>query len=198
MAAAEIISIIKDVATGTAAIVGACVAVAGLKAWKRQLRGKTDYELARRVLRAAYRVRDEIRAVRDPLITATETESAHQEFYKGEARNPLTSPDAVVLEMRWRKLTDKLSELHAESLEAEVSWGNAIQDSLKPLMSAIKNLALAIRRLSRDRLSIGKEERASLEAIMWRFDDSGEDTFRDEVNKAISHIEGFLKPHLKL
>jgi hypothetical protein len=42
-------SIAKDVITAGAAITAAVVAVKGLRAWKKQLRGKTDYELAPQV-----------------------------------------------------------------------------------------------------------------------------------------------------
>lgn len=65
-------SIAKDVITASAAVTAAVVAVKGLRAWKKQLRGKTDYELARRCLKAVYRVRDGIRMVRNPLQSSEE------------------------------------------------------------------------------------------------------------------------------
>ena len=72
-------SIAKDVITAGAAITAAVVAVKGLRAWKKQLRGKTDYELARRCLKAVYRVRDAIRMVRNPLQSSEEIAVAVKE-----------------------------------------------------------------------------------------------------------------------
>jgi len=49
---------------GLAAIVALVVAVLGINAWRRQLRGKNEYELAEEVLSLFYRARDIIRAMR--------------------------------------------------------------------------------------------------------------------------------------
>ena len=68
---AQLIAIAKDVLTGVAAIVAAGVAVAGLETWKRQLRGNTEYELPRRLLRSAYRLREAIRWTRAAAIMTT-------------------------------------------------------------------------------------------------------------------------------
>lgn len=68
------ISLIKDIVTILVALVGGGVAIYGLISWKRQLKGKTEYELARRVLRAVYRLRDAIRGIRNPLQSTGEIE----------------------------------------------------------------------------------------------------------------------------
>jgi hypothetical protein len=81
---------VKDVATAGAAIVAAVVAVLGLRAWRRQLRGQTQYELARRLLRAVYRVRDEIQGVRNPVIMASEFETARHETQFPPKEKPLS------------------------------------------------------------------------------------------------------------
>ena len=76
---ADFISIAKDITTGLAALIGAGVAIVGLRAWQHQLKGKTEYELARRLLRAVYRVRDEIHNVRNPAIMPGEFAVAIEE-----------------------------------------------------------------------------------------------------------------------
>src|SRR3954451_15902945 len=73
---AQYVSVIKDVITGIAALVAAVVAVRGLRAWKRQLAGNASYELAKRVLASALKVREEIRNVRNPIIFAGEMQRA--------------------------------------------------------------------------------------------------------------------------
>jgi hypothetical protein len=47
MAYTEIITAIKDVLLGGAAVATASVAVIGLKNWSRELRGKADFDVAR-------------------------------------------------------------------------------------------------------------------------------------------------------
>jgi len=48
------------------------VAALGLQAWRTQLKDKTEYELARRVLRAVYQVRDSRQAVRNRVQSSPE------------------------------------------------------------------------------------------------------------------------------
>jgi hypothetical protein len=64
------VTIAKDVMTGIATIAAAVVATMGLHTWKRQLFGNSNYELSRRLLRSAYRLREAIQFVRNPLMLA--------------------------------------------------------------------------------------------------------------------------------
>jgi hypothetical protein len=57
----DIVTLFKDLATIFAAVAAGIIAIMGYNAWKKQLRGKAEYELARRLLRNVYRVRDAIR-----------------------------------------------------------------------------------------------------------------------------------------
>jgi type IV secretory pathway VirB2 component (pilin) len=60
------VTLIKDIVTGLAAATAAVIGVLGLRTWKAQLKGKTEYETARSLLRCVYRVRDAMRVVRNP------------------------------------------------------------------------------------------------------------------------------------
>lgn len=64
--------ILKDLALAGAAVVTAWVAVLGLRKWREELRGKTDFEVARALARATYKVRDDLAACRMPLIRSSE------------------------------------------------------------------------------------------------------------------------------
>ena len=74
-----LITIIKDIFTCLAAITASVVAVLGLQAWKKQLKGKTEYELAQRLLRGVYRVRNAFADVRNPRKTDAEIAQAMRE-----------------------------------------------------------------------------------------------------------------------
>src|ERR1017187_7656525 len=61
----EILSYIKDISIAIAALAGAVVAWRGLNTWKKELRGKKEFELAFRILRAANSLRTEINSTRN-------------------------------------------------------------------------------------------------------------------------------------
>lgn len=54
--------------------------------WKREHRGKTKYEMARRLLRATYSLRDAFAYVRAPIMLAQEIESALQRIEDEDLR----------------------------------------------------------------------------------------------------------------
>jgi hypothetical protein len=51
------ISTLKDIILAIAAIVTATVAALGLKKWCEELRGRADFDVARGLIRATYKVR---------------------------------------------------------------------------------------------------------------------------------------------
>jgi len=60
---AEWVAMASDIVVGIAAGVGAYVAWRGLGTWRQQLRGSSEYELSRRILRCTYQLRDAISLV---------------------------------------------------------------------------------------------------------------------------------------
>src|SRR4051794_30797021 len=103
--AIEVLPVIKDCVTIIATVTGASVALIGLSAWKRQLRGKENYDLARRLLRAAYSARDAIAMIRSPLITGGEFDEALREVNKAPGTTIPDTTDyvryAAVYQHRW-------------------------------------------------------------------------------------------------
>ena len=72
MSAPETITAFKDLILAGAGIVATVVATKGLSTWLRQLRGSADFECARSLFKAAYKVRDALQACRSPFIYAGE------------------------------------------------------------------------------------------------------------------------------
>lgn len=66
-------ALLKDVMTILGAGVAIYVALRGLSAWRRQLKGNVQYELARRLLTNVYRARDALHAVRALYVPTSET-----------------------------------------------------------------------------------------------------------------------------
>ena len=200
------ISIAKDVLTGVAALTAAIVAVLGLQAWKRQLKGKVEYELARRILRAAFNVRDAIRLVRNPFQMGGEIERAVKE--SGIDIDP-NSPafraksQAAVYQGRLKKVDQTMSELEIEVTEAEVLWGHEIQNRVKPLKECIGKLVSKIwlytYNLEHPEEKVDSNERKEIRDIMYlQSEDPYKDSFATEVNRAVDSIAEFLKPYLRI
>ena len=125
---------IRDIVVALAAIGSVGAAWLGLKTWRKQLKGNTEYELSRRLLRAVFKTREAIRQVRNPLITAGEFEYAAKQAGKviekeiGEEIGALSMRD--VYESRWKLVNQALLDLQVEVLEAEVIWGSTIKDKI--------------------------------------------------------------------
>ena len=142
------ISIGKDIVTAGAALTAAVIAVLGLQAWKRQLRGKTDYELARRFLRAVYSVRDSIRALRNPVQNTEEIVAAFKDS-TNTPQNAVNADDSFKIEvgvyhLRWKRVNEAMSDLQVEMLEAEVSWGEAAAATPRATSSSFRPTGRAV------------------------------------------------------
>lgn len=197
------VSLIKDAVTGCAAVVGAIVAVRGLNAWRQQLKGKTDYELARKLLKASYKVREEIRSVRHPAIWSSEAVAAEKEVKIEEDRlkeNPNAARACAVYQVRWNRLAEAITELEAEAFEAEVSWGGPAKVKLAELLKLVAMLRLAVSQQIEamiDDSSHARRRNNEIENIVYDTSEpSKPDDFALKVQAAISAIEDFLRPHL--
>ena len=122
--------LLKDLATIVAASVASYVGIFGLKAWRKQLKGRNDYELARRLLKNTYRIRDGIANIRSPFGNPSEIERALTEL---EVKDSLSGKDnherhlmeqQALYAFRWdRFLLEQLADLEVDRIEAEVLWG---------------------------------------------------------------------------
>jgi len=196
---------IPKVATGIAALVGAWVALQGLRAWRVQLHGKTEYDLARRVLRGVFRVRDQIAYVRSPFVPAGEMidayKSAGLDPNEINLLNDTKRRDELVYQRRWQPLAAALSELSLEILEAEVLWGQPVRACERALKSAVGELNAAISLYLRDihtnnlRQDTHAAERMEKQlAIVYT--GLPPDEFGASVEKTVKSFEDLLRPHL--
>jgi hypothetical protein len=198
------VTIIKDVVTCFAAGIAAYVGINGLRAWQVQLTGKTEYELARRMLRSVYAIRDTISFVRDREITVEEEEQAMKEMGI-EFTEDHPFPDTpkykdIVYQLRIRRLEETKSQLEADLLEAEVTWGEEFIELLRVFDNYVRKLhsTLILHTIRVYGLDIIKHEKTEeFEDVLYQNKKSEQDTFYLEMQNAIRDVENFLKPHLK-
>jgi hypothetical protein len=189
---------LREIAVPIAALVGAWIAWQGLDTWRRELKGKAEYELARRILRCLYKMRDGIRDLRNPFIRAYEfpkREGGYQEL------SPKRSAEdySHVFENRWKPIRDAYRNLDIEMLEGEVLWGQAFRANFSDLEKCVADLRFNMDMFiaSQDPESqVAPDQVSSYKRILFTYRD-GKDTFAQTIEDAIRKLERAVRPHLR-
>ena len=176
--------------TAVATAMGVLVAFMGLDAWKKQLKGKTDYELARRLLKAAYKLRNALSYVRNPWIPLAESIAALEAMgYSKDDYSDHRKSNGAVYTRRWEKVKEASADLDLEALEAEVSWGNEAAALLTGLYRLRGRLLQHV-----DRFIQNDEHLQADRDVLYEHGE--DDSYTKEVQAAISKFEDYLRPHL--
>lgn len=197
----EAIAVLTNLLVAIAAIVGVAFAGVGLTTWRNELRGRSEHDLARRILLHVYRVREGIAVVRNPAMFSSE-------YNDREGREPgsleTTSEDLLhAYSKRWKEVTGPGADLDVALLEAEAHWGNLLAEPQAKLKKVVRDLQLAVTRhirMQRDERyadSVSPERRAQIEATLWSgYSEKGEDPVVEKVQSAIYGFESALRPKL--
>lgn len=182
----------SDALTAISAVVVSFVAIYGLQEWKKQMKGKTNYEIARRYLKQTLKLRNEVLNVRNPGIFLGEIETALKESgLDGDEYKDKIKINRIVYQRRWKNVQQARSNLELEIIDAEVSWGKQAEEVSRPLFALVGKLFAAIQ-LYLDGFSTPIRENI----IYNQGSPESPDDFSIEVDKAIDKIKEFLNPHL--
>jgi hypothetical protein len=201
----ESMDAIFQAVTALAAAATAVTALAGLRTWKKQAHFQINHDAAYRILTSAYKLRNALQLVRNPIITGGEISGATGESREGqEKRRVSTQEDLVaVYEKRWGAVSNALSELDAGLLEGEVLWGSDIRELAKPLKMCAIELYTAIQ-IHFDAFNQGdrrwktpEDLRDNDEVVFSMGEGPDKDKFYAKVLEAITPIEKKLRPYLK-
>lgn len=194
MTAKDYFDLGKDAITAAAAATAAVVAVLGLTAWKKQLKGRAEHDAARKLFKAILQLRDAISFVRNPWIPIGETTQAIKEAKK---ENPEAEVDSnrAVYHLRWNKIVEALSAVELESLETEIFWGEEIKNNILPLRRCVGRLNAAVGQMLNPEL---RTTRADCEEIIYEISGNGKkDEFTKEVEAGVQQVADFLRPKIK-
>lgn len=201
----EYLAVIKDIANIVAAGIASFVAVTGLTTWKRQLKGNAEYQLARRLLKSVYALRDAIALVRNPFQSAGEIAQALREAninvdYRDKGFQVLSAQ--AVYQHRWNRVVEASSALQVDGLEAEALWGPVIQEHLRALSALVSELSFSIqmylRNLERPPRDQTSDQMRAIDAVIYEVPGSEHaNAFSKKLAAAISNIESFIQPKLK-
>lgn len=183
----NIVSILNLILVGF----GVYFAFIGLDAWKKQLKGKDNYDLARRLLKNIYAVRESIRFVRNPLISTVEMEtSLTKSGFKPEDYSDRTKMHNAVYSIRWNKIMEAKAELDTLLIEVEVLWGKDYLYVFNQLNEKILKLYSTLT------IFLNYEKDVPFDRNIL-YDIGEKDLFNQEVNNVVKKIEEYVKPHLK-
>jgi hypothetical protein len=199
----ELIATAKDIVLALAAVVTATVAVKGLNTWNRQLRGTADFDVARCLAKAAYKVRERLQSCRSPLLSAQEFPPG---YYDGEGKR---SPEqdasgyAFVYSNRWSPVWDAMQEFDVSVLEAEALWGKPIREATDSLRIVVHEVNVAIDAFVADAASGGEDFSSDREfgkkmrSIVSAHPTDSENELNKKLAAAVQAIDDQLRQHLQ-
>ena len=180
----------------------ACVGVRCLNTWRRQLRGNTEYQLAKSILASVYEVREAIVSVRHPfMLYSREPDHLPQEKLKELSQGEREwHALAQAYQRRWEPVQTAKAKLDANLLEAEVVWGPDIRSKVNPLNGLIVELLIAIQDHLEARKPNGRyksphpELTSKLQETLYGVGEA--DRFKEQLGEIINAIESELRSHI--
>ncbi len=195
---------LKDFITIISSIIIAFVAVYGVTTWKKQLKGQTEYSLARKLLIMLYKTRNAVEGLRSIFLSSGEILSALAEAkIEIDPNIRITDPKytSVAYNRRWKSVLDAYLEYQVESFEAEALWGENFRLLVKELNHCIKDLyysMIDVMQYQQIHDANPKDEYIiSQEKILYARNDK-EDEFQERFNKLINEFEIFLRPYINI
>lgn len=199
----EIITAIKDLSLTVAGVVTAVVAIRGLRNWNRELKGKAAFEVARGLAKATYRLRDEIRMCRSPLLTAREFPEGYGELSRNKTPENEAQAYAHIFTNRWNSVFASLQEFDTQTLEAEALWNNSIREKTDALRKLVRKLNVAIEAFIANERSGGKDFSSDKEfgrdirSTVFASPTDADNKLSASIESSISFIQDELRPHLR-
>lgn len=199
MSITDWIKLVCDVLVACAVVAGAVIAGCSLRTWRHELRGRNEYDLARRILTNVLHVRNSIEVIRNSTIEWLEDRTTLVEEVKSTNHGELTYAD----QQRRAKFYETETELRVNLIEAEVLWGDMLKEHWKSLYACISELRKNLRAYRRAETSkrakpLSKEEWKAIKSVIYQdFDNLEEDGFGCEVARAVQSFEKALRPYLK-
>ena len=186
----DVVSAISGSLAALATLCGVAVAWFGLSTWRKQLKGTTEYDLAKRVLLEVYKIRDAVEYVRQPFLMSSEA---------GDDSGNLPW-EVAAYNNRWKEVRRITIDLDAVCLEGEVIWGESIVTHKRALFSQINKLHNAVHSFTTAKMEpIFKDDfTEDMKKTLYAGSDGmGADKYAKELAGIIKKFEDYVKPHLK-
>lgn len=199
----DVFSIIGTIISGAAVAVAFYFGREGLHTWRRQLRGSADHDLARRLLIEIYKLRDEIRRARSPVIFSFETAPFEGETQSDDPKKASFNATARAYRRRLTAMDDARNPLRATMLEAEAVWGDEFKELMEQVFKLEREFVNYVRlylnsispegtvqSLVARQVLLGKHREVLYDL------DGPEDLYWVEMKQALMEVANHLRAHL--
>jgi hypothetical protein len=201
-----LVSICKDIALSIAGAVTATVAWKGLTNWLRELRGRTRFDAALSLMRAAYALREAVANCRAPLIGAGEFPTGYRESQSLGRETPWhdkVQAYAHVFAARWSPVGTAMTEFETRSLEAEAIWGGDVRPLTRELVDCVLMLNAATESYIDDLRSEGENFKADREfgrkvrSEVFASRGATNNELTNRITKSLEALEEYARPSLR-
>ncbi len=176
-----------DLITASAAVGALIIAIIGLSTWKKQLRGTSEYELAKRLMLEVYQLRDALRSTRNPFLSTAE----------GDKDDTEDTWEITAYGKRWELVREIITHFQVTSLEAEVVWDDTTKQANKDMHKLIGQLNATLNAFVRQKKNESYSEDFFKNHDDTLYDKGDDDKYNTTLNKVVKNYETILKPHLK-
>lgn len=188
-------SFIKDVFSIIGTIGALVIGTFWLFTWRRQLRGTSEYELAKKAIFKTYEVQQALQAVRNPMLYLSKEEV--------EAGRRLEEMQRIYDE-RMSSLYEKWVELQTIRLEARVIWSDEAHNCFNDIQQRIGDLKGAIwlhfwmkGAYAGPGVTVDNNPERIIENNKVVYFLSEDDEFSQKIAKSVGKIENFFGPKIR-
>ncbi len=167
----------------------------GLFTWRRQLRGTSEYELAKKAIFKAYEVQQALQAVRNPMLYLSKEEVEAGRRLDEELR---------IYDERMTHLYEKWAELQTIRLEAKAIWSDGAHNCFNEIQQRIGDMRGAIwlhfwmkGAYAGPGAKVDNNPERVKENNKVVYFMSDEDEFSKKITESIRHIEKFFGPKVR-
>lgn len=190
----------NSLASSFAYITAAYVGIKGLSAWRRQLKGNQDYNLAKSLMLNIYKYQEAMNHLRSPAIWTSEYPDFSQEELRMPKNTKRFKEISHAYQKRWEKVGEIRPNIFEQTLEGQVIWDDEIRRLVEDLLKLEKNVMFALSNYLRIINPDSLDEIRDKDDSKWMYDSQNdeEDIYRKPFKKKLKAIENYLKPKLKL
>lgn len=189
------LALTKDLVSIFGTISAILIGVFGLTTWRRQIRGTSEYEIAKTAILKTYEVQEALQSLRNPVLYLSKTEV--------EAGRRLDEEQRIYRE-RMTYLNGKWAELQIIRLEAKVIWGKQAYDSFNEIQKLIGDIRGAIwlhfwmkGSYAEAGSSVDNSPERVIENNKVIYFTSEEDEFSQKINESTIRVEVFFEPKIR-
>ena len=190
----EILTTIKDIVLIVGSLTSTLFAIGTYNKWKKEHKGKLKYELCRNVLKTVYKIRDDYKSARSPMMFGHEMMPDYSPGISKESENLLHVHNG-----RMKYLAESCNSLHSLLPEIEIELNTEIKNNCNLLLIEIHHYQRKLSEYIQVVDNVKDLEKDYLKQIREQIYDSSENSasksFNGKVEKIKSEIAKMIKKY---